>query len=171
MEQRLPITYDIILNAVCSELEIEPKEMMATSQSDAAAFACGLYLEVVSDSGLNVQRGILYLNKPRKMIQLYRDAFSRMIKSDRDYYDHYLSCCKRLFVRVETNKCLDDDIERASDARLKQSIGELPPDNNYTISEEVAMARAMEASVRFMRNYGKGTQPLQAGHARKRKRR
>lgn len=170
MQDQSSYTYDEFIAFVCDELGLEKRDLLVPEPKDDAKFACGLYLQLIADRGISMQRGILLINKPRKMIQPYQDIFAKCIRSDRDCYEHYISCCKKLYIRTDLPDC-SEEIDHATNARIKEDIGSLPTDNGYTIAEEMAMARIKESSERYMRNYGKGVQPLQAGHARKRKRR
>lgn len=160
--------YDAILAAVCKELHVERKTIMAVSRDEKVMFACGLYLQLVSDKGLDEQEAIVLINKSRRTIPIYASITERELKNNIQSYDHYKRCCKKLGIRGTVAE-YSHAVWQYTDAYIRRKIGRLPKKNVYTVQEEIAMVRAMLSAASFMRNYGKGLQPLKDGYALSRK--
>lgn len=160
--------YDKILNIVCEELNIEQKAIMTVSQSDNVKFACGLYLQLIDDCGLDTQRAVALINKARPTIPIYISVVERELKSNRNKYEHYKACCKKLNILAKFSEHIAE-MNKLTNEQIKEYIGKLPKNNHYTMGEEIALIRVMESSVKYMKSYGKGLQPLLEGCAITRK--
>lgn len=165
---KLQNTYDKILNVVCEELKIKPRLIMSASHEKHIMFACGLYMRLVNDMELDPKKAILLINKSRPTIPIYKNIVEQEIKSSITSHEHYIACCKALNIKLSAKDKFGAD-HRLSEAFIRQKIGKLPKNNHYTMAEEIAIIRAMESSAIFMREYGKGVQPLKEGYAITRK--
>lgn len=170
-ENRQQKTYDDILNVVCEELGIKKHDMMSSVHDGNMTFARALYVQLSDDLGLNLPRAVVLLNKSRPMMRHYLDVAEASLKCDRKRYEHYENCCRALGIEKAVAEPESEEIERNEALYIRQKIGHLKPNNHYTLEEEIAIERAKAEAERYMRNYGKGLQPLMDGHAITRKKR
>lgn len=169
MENQPQKTYADILNVVCKKLEIKKRDILSTSRESKVSFARALYVKLANDLGMNLPRAVILINKSRVMMYHYLEMAENELKCNRDLHEHYKECCKHLGIEKNFGEPEIKEIEKKEAVHIRRRIGELKPNNHYTLEEEIAIERAKEDSVRYMRNYGKGVQPLLAGHAITRK--
>lgn len=162
--------YDKILSVVCKELGVTKRDVMSSTHETNAVFARVLYVQISKDLGLNAQRAVILINKSRPMLRRYTLIAGYELQYNQKRLDQYQTCCKKLGVKIKQEEPTED-VKQAVESSIRKEIGKLPKNNHYTMAEEIAMARVREAASRFMRNYGKGTNPLLAGHAITRKKR
>lgn len=162
--------YNDILDAVCEITAIKKERMCAPSLEDEMIFACGLYLQLVSESGLSHQKAILLINKARPTISLYTSVVERELRHSRVRYEQYRACCKKLGKPAKFKEHTEE-MRRLSDAQIRKRIGELPKGHHNTMAEEIAIVSACESAEEFFRHYGKGVQPLKEGYAITRRKR
>lgn len=156
--------YFTILQTVCKITSISEAVMASSCTTHDVAIARALYLKIISNCGLDIHKALLILNKSRNSADRYNAVFDTAFNESGKFREQYTQCYSIVTTEIE-KKLSPEEKEQAEYNRLKKEALSLPRDKHYTLSEDIAILRAIEESKRFMQNYGKGLHPLLAGHA------